>query len=205
MRSVQRSGRTVEEAVAAAVEELGVPSDRVTVEVLDEGKAGFLGIGARPATVRVTVKETRAERVEAFLGDVCEAMGVGVRMEIREDGEYIHVDITGQEAGILIGHHGQTLDALQYLTNLVAARVDRHGPRVLLDVEGYRKRRTETLTNLARRLAERVVRTGERAVLEPMSAQERRVIHLALQGFPGVTTVSEGQEPFRRVVIYKQK
>ncbi|MBP2019499.1 spoIIIJ-associated protein [Symbiobacterium terraclitae] len=204
MRSVERSGRTVDEAVLAALEELGVPSDRVTIEVLDEGKGGFLGIGARPAVVRVTVKENRAERVEAFLADVCEAMGIGVRIETREDGEYIYVDVTGQEAGILIGHHGQTLDALQYLCNLVAGRSGQQGSRIVLDVEGYRRRRTETLTTLATRLAERVVRSGEPAVLEPMSAQERRVIHLALQDYPGVTTTSEGQDPFRRVVIQKK-
>lgn len=204
MRSVERSGRTVDEAVLSALEELGVPSDRVTIEVLDEGKGGFLGIGARPAVVRVTLKEDRAERAEAFLADVCEAMGIGVRIETRAEGEYIHVDVTGQEAGILIGHHGQTLDALQYLCNLVAGRGGQQGARIVLDVEGYRRRRTETLTSLATRLAERVARSGEPAVLEPMSAQERRVIHLALQDYPGVTTTSEGQEPFRRVVIQKK-
>ena len=204
MKSVVRSGRTVDEAVIAALEELGVPSDRVTIEVLDEGKGGFLGIGARPATVRVTLKENRAELVEAFLGEVCEAMGVAVRIKTREEEDYLHVDISGEEAGILIEHHGQTLDALQYLCNLVASRSGRQGPRIILDVEGYRQRRAETLTSLATRMAERVVKSGQPAVLEPMSAQERRVIHLALQDYPGVTTSSEGQEPFRRVVIQKK-
>lgn len=201
MRTIERTGRTVDEAVALALEELGVPSDRVTIEVLDEGKGGFLGIGARPAAIRVSLKEQRAERAEAFLGDICEAMGIGVQIETREDGEYIHLDVTGQEAGILIGHHGQTLDALQYLCNLAAARTGEQGRRIVLDVEGYRQRRTETLTALAMRLAERVERTGEPAALEPMSAQERRVIHLALQEHPSVTTTSEGEDPFRRVVI----
>lgn len=201
MKQIEMSARTVDEAVGAALEELGVPSDRVTVEVLDEGKSGFLGIGARPAMVRVTKRASRAERVETYLGDICEAMEIGVHIELQEDEEYIRVDVSGQEAGILIGHHGQTLDALQYLCNLTATRLEEHGPRVLLDVEGYRKRRSETLTNLATRLAERVVRTGESSALEPMSAQERRVIHLALQDNPSVYTTSEGEEPFRRVVI----
>lgn len=205
MKTIEKSGRTVDEAIVAALEELGVPSDRVKIEVIDEGKGGFLGIGARPASVRVTMRESRAERVENFLGDVCEAMEIGVQIEVREDEEYVHVDVTGQEAGILIGHHGQTLDALQYLCNLAAARVEDNGPRVLLDVEGYRKRRSETLTNLATRLAERVARTGESSALEPMSAQERRVIHLALQNHAEVHTTSEGEEPFRRVVIHPKR
>lgn len=205
MRTIERSGRTVDEAVALALEELGVPSDRVVVEVLDEGKSGFLGIGARPAAIRVTLKASRADRVEGFLGDICEAMGIGVRIDVQEDAEYLQVDLTGQEAGILIGHHGQTLDALQYLCNLAAARTGEQGPRILLDVEGYRKRRSETLTALAERLAERVVRTGEPVALEPMSAQERRVIHLALQEHPAVSTTSEGDEPFRRVVIQPKR
>jgi len=205
MKTIEKSGRTVDEAIASALEELGVPSDRVRIEVIDEGKGGFLGIGARPSVVRVSLKESRAGKVENFLGDICEAMGIGVHIEVHSDEEYVHVDVTGQEAGILIGHHGQTLDALQYLCNLAAARADENGPRVLLDVEGYRKRRTQTLTSLATRLAERVARTGESAALEPMSAQERRVIHLALQDNPEVYTTSDGEDPFRRVVIHVKR
>lgn len=205
MKSIEKSGRTVDEAVAAALEELAVPSDRVKVDVLEEGKGGFLGIGAKPALVRVTVKESRKERVSKFLNDVCDAMEVDVDVVVKEDGEYLHADINGNEAGILIGHHGQTLDAMQYLLNLVAAKVEDEGPRVLLDVEGYRKRREETLVRLATRLAERVRRNGEPMVLEPMTAHERRVIHLALQEDPYVTTGSEGEDPFRRVVIQPKR
>lgn len=201
MRSVEKTGRTVDEALAAALEELAVPSDRVKVEVLDEGKGGFLGIGAKPAIVRVTLRETRKQKVEQFLNSVCDAMDVDVNVVVKEDGEYLHADINGSEAGILIGHHGQTLDAMQYLLNLVASKVEEGGQRVVLDVEGYRKRREETLTRLAARLAERVRRNGEPMVLEPMSAHERRVIHLALQDNPYVVTGSEGEDPFRRVVI----
>jgi spoIIIJ-associated protein len=201
MKALEKSGRTVDEAVAAAIEELGLPSHRVKVEVLDEGKGGFLGIGAKPALVRVTPTESRRERVEVFLREVCDAMGVEVTISMQEQNEYLHVDVAGAEAGILIGHHGQTLDAMQYLVNLVASKVGDDGQRVLLDVEDYRKRREETLTRLATRLAERVKRNGESMVLEPMSAHERRVIHLALQENPDVVTTSEGEEPFRRVVI----
>ncbi|HYG58893.1 MAG TPA: RNA-binding cell elongation regulator Jag/EloR [Symbiobacteriaceae bacterium] len=205
MRSVEKQGRTVDEALAAALDALGVPSDRVKVEVLDEGKGGFLGIGAKPAIVRVTLKESRKERVEQFLGDVCDAMEVDVNVTVHSEGEYLHADIGGREAGILIGHHGQTLDAMQYLLNLVVSKVEDDSQRVVLDVEGYRKRREETLVRLATRLAERVKRNGEPMVLEPMTAQERRVIHLALQDNPHVVTGSEGEDPFRRVVIQVRK
>ncbi|HYF92929.1 MAG TPA: RNA-binding cell elongation regulator Jag/EloR [Symbiobacteriaceae bacterium] len=205
MRSVEKTGRTVDEALAAALQELAVPSDRVKVEIVDEGKGGFLGIGAKPAVVRVVLKESRKEKVEQFLNGVCGAMDVDVSVTVKEDGENLHADITGAEAGILIGHHGQTLDAMQYLLNLVASKVEEGGQRVVLDVEGYRKRREETLTRLASRLAERVRRNGEPMVLEPMSAHERRVIHLALQDDPYVMTGSEGEDPFRRVVIQPKR
>lgn len=205
MKVIEKSGRTVDEAVAAALQELGVPSTRVKVEILDEGKGGFLGIGAKPALVRVSLRESRAERLERFLTEVCASMGVEAQIAVKEDGEYLHADVYGNEAGILIGHHGQTLDALQYLSNLVVSKAGDDGPRVLLDVEGYRKRREETLTRLANRLAERVKRNGEPMVLEPMSAHERRVIHLALQENPSVVTTSEGEDPFRRVVIQPKR
>lgn len=205
MKSVEKSGRTVDEAIAAALEELGVPSTRVKVDVLDEGKSGFLGIGARPAVARVTLKESRGERVDRFLHEICDSINMDVRITVKEDEEYLHAEVFGREAGMLIGHHGQTLDALQYLANLVAAKAGDEGPRVVLDVEEYRKRREETLTRLATRLAERAVRSGEPVALEPMSAHERRVIHLALQDSPSVVTSSEGEDPFRRVVIQPKK
>lgn len=202
MKSVEKSGRTIDEAIAAALEELGVPSERVVVEVLDEGKVGFLGIGAKPVLVRVQLRQSsRKARVGQFLEEVCSAMEVDVQIDVREDQDYLHVDVVGNEAGMLIGHHGQTLDALQYLLNLVASKSGEEGQRVLLDIERYRKRREETLTRLASRLAEKVQRDGERVALEPMSAHERRVIHLALQENPFVATSSEGDDPFRRVVI----
>lgn len=205
MRIVEKSGRTVDEAVAAALQELGVPSTRVKVDVLDEGKGGFLGIGARPAVVRAMLKESRGDRVERFLEDICTAIGIDAQLSIREESEYLHADLIGRDSSLLIGHHGQTLDALQYLSNLVAAKVEGDGPRVLLDVEDYRKRREETLIRLAIKLAERVVQTGEPMKLEPMSAHERRVIHLALQENPAVGTTSEGDDPFRRVVIQPRR
>jgi spoIIIJ-associated protein len=205
MKVVEKSGKTVDEAVQAALEEMRVPSDRVKIDVLDEGKSGFLGIGARPALVRVELKETQRDRVERFLGEVCSAMNVDVTLALKEDPDYLYVDLAGQEAGILIGHHGQTLEAVQYLLNLVSTKGAAESKRIVLDVEGYRKRREETLTKLAARLADRVKQSGESEVLEPMSAQERRVIHMALQDDPNVATTSEGEEPFRRVVIQPKR
>lgn len=210
MRSVEKSARSVDEAISQALQELGVSADEVDVEVLEEPRSGLFGLLSRNALVRVTVREPvtaqvpphlgRVERVKLFLTDVCNAMGVAVQMELRERDELLQVELRGKEAGLLIGHHGQTLDALQFLTNLVAAR-EGGGPRIVLDVEGYRRRREEALIRLAERLAERVQRSGERVVLEPMSAQERRVIHMALANHGRVMTTSEGEEPNRRVVI----
>lgn len=228
MRAVEKSARTVDDAVAQALQELGVTANQVKVEVLEEPRAGLFGLLARNALVRVTVRvqtpvppvppaqpgparsvaaanaEGRAERVQQFLMDVCRAMEMRVQLEVRETAETLHVDVSGEEAGLLIGHHGQTLDALQFLSNLVAAK-EGTGPRVVLDVEGYRRRREETLTRLAERLADRVQRSGERVALEPMSAHERRVIHMALAEHGAVTTSSEGEEPNRRVVILPKR
>jgi len=227
MKAVEKSGRTVDEAVALALTELGAQAEQVTVEVLEEAKKGVLGlIGGKNAVVRVTLKEvpvpvpvavpppassaqsavgpsgeTKAERVQQLLKDLCRAMSVDCEVEVRSEAEMIHADVTGTEAGILIGHHGQTLDSLQFLVNLISAKTHDDGVRVVVDVEGYRKRRDETLTRLASRLAERVQRTGEETALEPMTAQERRVIHMALADNPYVTTSSQGDEPNRRVVI----
>jgi spoIIIJ-associated protein len=206
MKTIERAGRTVDEAIAAGLQELGVPSERVRVEVLDEGKGGFLGIGARPSLVRLTLKESRADRVEAFLNQVCGVMGLQATVNVTTESDHLQADVeAGDEGRVLIGHHGQTLDAIQYLCNLVASKAVADGPRILVDVEGYRKRRAETLNRLAARLAERVKRTGESTALEPMSAHERRVIHLALQDDPDVVTTSEGEDPFRRVVIQPKR
>lgn len=201
MRSVEKAARTVEEATALALQELGVEAAQAEVEVLEEARSGLFGLlGSRNAVVRVTLRETREQRVERFLGAVLDAMGVEATIQTREDAEALFVNVDGTEAGLLIGHHGQTLDALQFLTNLAASRVE-SGARVVLDVEGYRRRREETLSRLASRLADRVRRSGERVALEPMSAHERRVIHMALAEHPHVATESEGEEPNRRVVI----
>lgn len=226
MTTVEKTGKTVEEAVALALKELQVTEHDVTVEVLEQPKSGFLGlIGARPAKVAVTLieKEEPAEEEtitveteedapvigedpivvgKAFLMDVFAKMNLTVAIEVEEKEEIVLFDLKGNDLGILIGRHGQTLDALQYLTNLAANKNAGEGrKRIVLDVEEYRKRREETLVRLAHRLANKVKRRNQRIVLEPMSRHERKIIHMALQDDPQIATYSEGEEPYRKIVI----
>lgn len=202
MKSLEKRGRSVEEAVSGALLDLGVRAEQVQVEVLEEPTKGLFGlIGSRDALVRVTVKETKEDVARRLLQDVSRTIGLDVEIATRRDEDYIFFDVKGDELGILIGRRGQTLDALQYLTNLAASRASSEKQRIVVDVEGYRRRREETLQRLAERLADKVRRSGQSMALEPMSAHERRVIHLALQNSPYVTTYSEGEEPFRKVVI----
>jgi spoIIIJ-associated protein len=203
--SVEKTGKTVDDAILAALIELDVDRDNVEIEVIEEGSKGFLGlVGSRLARVRVTVKPSRVDKARAFLERVIELLGVEATVDVEQQGEYTVLQIEGNHLGILIGRRGETLDALQYLTNLAANRdkTDQaERVRVILDAEGYRKRRENTLRNLAYRLAEKVKREKRRAALEPMSPLERRIIHTALQDDESVETYSEGEEPFRRVVI----
>ncbi|MBQ5587661.1 MAG: protein jag [Selenomonadales bacterium] len=226
MITVEKTGKTVEEAVASALKELQVTENDVTVEVLEQPKSGFLGlIGGRPAKVAVTLikkeepKEEETITVEteeampvvgedpiavgkAFLMDVFAKMNLTVAIEAEEKEEVVLFDLKGNDLGILIGRHGQTLDALQYLTNLAANKHAGEGrKRIVLDVEDYRKRREETLVRLAQRLANKVKRRNQRIVLEPMSRHERKIIHMALQDDPQIATYSEGEEPYRKIVI----
>ena len=202
MKAVEKKGRTVDEAVAAALTELGAVQEEVVIEVLEEPNKGFFGlIGGKGALVRVTRRERKEDLVRRVLGEIAEALGLQVQIEGRADEESVVLNLRGPDLGVLIGRRGQTLDALQYLVNLAGSKNSVGRERIILDVEGYRQRRAETLERLAARLADRVRRTGESVALEPMSAHERRVIHLALQENPYVTTHSEGEEPFRKVVI----
>ncbi len=203
MRVAEKTGKTVEEAIAAGVLELGVDRNRVKIEVLEEPtKKGLFGLfGTRPAKVRISYEDDPGMLASDFINKVCQAMGVNVNTQASKDGEHWHIDITGPELGILIGRRGDTLDALQYLTNLAVARKLSERVRLIVDVEGYRLRREETLVSLAKRLSEKVKKTGIRVVLEPMNAHERRIIHTSLQDEARISTFSEGDDPNRRVVI----
>ncbi|MBE3591485.1 MAG: protein jag [Thermoanaerobacter sp.] len=203
MKELIRTGKTVEEAVNLALKEFGVPREMVEIEVLDEGGKGFLGLISKQAIVKVILKDVVKESAKNFLQQVIEAMKLDVKFDVEEDEDTIKFNLYGKNVGLLIGHRGETLDSLQYLVNVVASKYreyDRYR-RIILDAENYRKRREETLIRLAKKLAKQVMETKESVELEPMSPNERRIIHMALQDHPYVETYSEGEEPNRRVII----
>lgn len=265
MRTIEATGKTIEDAVRSGLVRLGLMEEEVTIEVLAEPKSGFLGFGSKPAKVRLTEKarknapiydieeeerkaappaepkaaeaapaedvtaetpeepveepaaveaepaeetftaEEAAAKAKAFLQDVLRNMGIEVMIEKMIKSDKIILHLHGKNLGILIGKHGQTLDALQYLTNLTTNQGEETRYFIMLDVENYRQRREETLKQLAVRLAGRVKRSGEKVVLEPMNGYERKIIHVALQNEAHVRTESEGQDPYRHVVIYYEK
>lgn len=260
MAFVEKTAKTVEEAVAAALKELNITAEEAVIEVLEEGKKGLFGFFGKDAKVRVTAKEVVVEetvvetvveeaapvvetvveteakeekeevpavteeraarepkkfvvndeavaKAREFLQKVFHAMKIEVVMEkfVNKNDGSVTFKLHGADMGILIGKHGQTLDSLQYLTNLVANKNSADRVRVIIDVEDYRDRRIETLNRLAYRLADKVKRSGERVALEPMNPHERKIIHMALQNDRRVTTLSEGDEPYRHVVIELKK
>lgn len=200
---IEVRGRTVEEALAAAAERLGVSREDVEAEVLEEPARGFLGlVGHRDAVIRARPRLTKARFARLFLAEVARRAGLAVQVRVEEHPGFIAASVEGGPGlGILIGRRGAVLEALQYLVNVSAARISDERRRIIVDVGGYRERRREALERLALRMAERVRRTRRQVVLEPMSAAERRIVHLALQDHPDVRTESTGTEPNRRVVI----
>ncbi len=206
MKCIEKTAKTVEEAVLAAIKELGIEREEAEVEVLEEPSRGILGfIGAKPAKVRVTVKDTPQKRAEELLQNIFKAMNLEVKMTCRTCEKEVLINIEGSEAGVLIGRRGETLDALQYLINLSVNKNYPERKKVIIDVEGYRSRREETLQKLAHKMAEKAKKKGRSIALEPMSSQERRIIHTALQGRNDIYTYSEGEEPFRKIVISPKK
>ncbi|SFT52887.1 spoIIIJ-associated protein [Lachnospiraceae bacterium XBD2001] len=206
MDFLEYSGKTVEDALTQASVQLGVTSDQIEYEVIDKGSAGILGFGSKDATIRVKKKEeaTDAKDVaEAFLRDVFATMNLEVIIDSSYDDidKVLNIDLKGPEMGIIIGKRGQTLDSLQYLVNLAVNRKSGDYVRVKIDTEDYRRRRKETLENLAKNVAYRVKRTKKPVSLEAMNPYERRIIHFALQNDSYVSTHSEGEEPYRHVVV----
>ena len=198
MEMITVTAKTVEDAITQASVQLGVSSDRLQYEVVEKGSAGVLGglFGSRPAIIRAKKIETVDDKAVEFLNSVFDAMGISV-----EEEKELEVNLTGGEMGILIGKRGQTLDSLQYLVSLVVNKKTDEYLRVKLDTENYRARRKETLETLAKNIAYKVKRTKRSVALEPMNPYERRIIHSALQNDKYVFTRSEGEEPFRHVVI----
>ena len=205
MDMITVTAKTVDDAITQASLQLGVSSDRLQYEVIEKGSAGILGglIGAKPAVIRAKKIETIDDKATDFLKDVFEAMGLSVDVDVKmnEEEKEMDINLSGDEMGILIGKRGQTLDSLQYLVSLVVNKESEDYLRVKLDTENYRERRKETLETLAKNIAYKVKRTRRSVSLEPMNPYERRIIHSALQNDKYVFTRSEGEEPFRHVVI----
>lgn len=197
------TGKTVDDAIMEAAIQLETTSDKLEYEVVEKGSTGFFGIGSKPAKVRARKVLDSKEKVEEFLDKVFAAMQIQVNVNIDENVEEktMNIDLSGEDMGVLIGKRGQTLDSLQYLVSLVVNKDEEDYIRVKVDTENYRQRRKDTLENLAKNISFKVKRTGKAVTLEPMNPYERRVIHSALQNDRYVETHSEGEEPFRRVVI----
>ena len=205
MEFKEYTGKTVEDALYEAIRELGITSDKVEYEVIEEGRSGLIGIFSKEARIRARKKEASTEEViEKFLGDVLEQMEIDaeVRVAVDEVEKNIDVEIDGQDTSEVIGKKGQTLDALQYLANVVANKGRDDYYRLRLDTMNYRERRKKTLENLAKNTAAKVKKVRHKIALDPMNPYERRIIHAYLQGDPQITTKSEGEEPNRRVVVY---
>ena len=224
MGFLEKTGKNVDEALEQALNELKTTRDKVNIEVIEEAKNGLFGLFSKKAKIRVTLKDAAAkisdvveealDNIKAdvqagkeFLQKIFHSMKIEVVMEkfVNKADSTVTLKLHGPDMGILIGKHGQTLDALQYLTNLVANKNSSERIRIIIDVEDYRERRIETLSRLAVRLADKVKRNGERVVLEPMNPHERKIIHMALQNDRRITTLSEGEEPYRKVVIELKK
>ena len=203
MEFIEISAKTVDDAITEACQKFSVTSDKLEYEVIEEGSAGFLGLGSKSAVIKARVKSSVKDIAKTFLNDVFEAMKLTVVIDIRFDEveNIMDIDLSGDEMGILIGKRGQTLDSLQYLTSLVVNKDVENYIHVKVNTENYRKRRKDTLENLAKNIAFKVKRTKRAVSLEPMNPYERRIIHSALQNDRYVTTHSEGDEPFRRVVV----
>ena len=223
-------GKTLDDAITEACQKLMVTSDKLDYEVVEKGSSGFLGIGTKSAVIKARVKSeedslnkddaadlgedkpsVKVENVKIendpkeFLDKVFKAMGMEVNIKVEQMGNDLSIELSGDDMGVLIGKRGQTLDSLQYLTSLVVNKGSSEYIRVKVDTENYRKRRKDTLENLAKNLAYKVKRTKRPVTLEPMNPYERRVIHSVLQNDKYVSTHSEGDEPFRRVVITLNK
>lgn len=207
MEYIEVTAKNVDDAITEALIQLGTTSDQIEYEVIEKGSSGFLGFNSKPAKIKVRKKFTIQDKVNDFLQKIFKAMDLEVEIIISETEEenVLDVELKGDDMGVLIGKRGQTLDSLQYLTNLAINKNSDTYVKVKLDTENYRKRRKETLENLARNIAYKVKRTKRTISLEPMNPFERRVIHSALQKDRYVTTHSEGEEPYRHVVVSLKK
>ena len=207
MKVIEMTGKTVEEALNHALNELKLTKDKVDVEIIDEGSKGLFNlIGAKPAKIKVTTKPDALDEAKTFLFNVLNSMNIEANIDIKEENDIIRINLSGAKMGLVIGYRGETLDSLQYLVSLVVNK-NHENPykRVVLDAENYRHKREETLIRVAQKTAYKVKKSGRPYKLEPMNPYERRVIHSALQEYTDINTYSEGEEPFRRIVISLKK
>ena len=204
MEYIEVSAKTVEDALTEASVKLGTTSDKLEYEIIEKGSTGFLGIGSKNAVIKVKVKNNIEDDIREFLSKIFNAMDIEVEIIIKTDidNNNVEVELKGNDMGILIGKRGQTLDSIQYLVSLVVNKENEKYMRVKVDTEDYRKRRKETLESLAKNIAYKVKRSKRPVSLEPMNPYERRIIHSALQNDKFVATRSEGEEPFRHVIVY---
>lgn len=208
MKSIEMVGRTIEEAIDNGLKVLRLTRDKVNVEVIDKGNKGILGLlGTKPAKVILTVKEDYEVVAKRFLRELLDNMGIKCEIHVKDEDDILKINLVGPKMGVLIGHRGETLDAIQYLLSLVINKNNDENSykKVIIDTENYRKKREETLIKLANRIAYKVRRYNKSITLEPMNPYERRIIHSALQNNPYVTTHSEGEEPYRKVVVEVKK
>ncbi len=207
MDFMEFSAKTVDDAVTEACQKFTVSSDKLEYEVIEEGSSGFLGLGSKLAVIKARVKSSVEDAAKDFLKSVFEAMNMAVVIDVKYDEaeKTMDIDLSGDEMGVLIGKRGQTLDSVQYLVSLVVNKNSEDYIRVKVDTENYRQRRKETLENLAKNISFKVKRTKRAVSLEPMNPYERRIIHSALQNDRYVTTHSEGDEPYRHVVVTIKK
>lgn len=197
------SAKTVDEALTEALIKLETTSDQIEYEVIEKESSGLLGLFSKPARIRVCKKESVDDKVRNFLSDLFEKMEIEVEvvLDYKEEEGVIEIELKGSEMGLLIGKRGQTLDSIQFLTSLVANNNREDYVKIKMDTENYRERRRQTIENLAKNIASKVKKTRKPAYLEPMNPYERRIIHAVLQNDKYVETYSEGEEPFRKVVV----
>ena len=202
---IETEGDTVEEAIEQALKELEVTREQVTIDLISEPTKGILNFGAKPAKVQVTIKQDVSSAPETILKEILNRMGIDAEVEERFVDGSIHLDISTDSPALLIGKHGQTLDAIERLLNCIVNKASLAKRRVSVDIEGYRERREERLIEMARQMAEQVKYRNREVVLAPMSARDRRIIHVALKEDDVVSTYSQGDGDMRRVVITMQK
>lgn len=206
MKETVKKGKTVDDAVEAALAELGVGKDDVEITVLTEGNKGLFGLGSKEAEVKVTIIEKSSEEIARdFLNTVLEDIGLEASVDISTDEERMNIEISGESMGVIIGRRGETLSALQYLTSLVVNRKTEGYTKISIDTENYKKKREESLIKLANKTAEKVIKYRRNITLDPMNPYERRIVHSSLQGNDKISTFSTGDEPMRRVVVALKK